>query len=217
MSIPEQQKKTLDRTEYYSEESMNFLKGPKQEMDTSNMPDFRLPNTAYSSKQNGRVALNNLPSSGGFISNPDKAGFGYRTRVEEGADENLLRGNWTTNTLSKLFFSPENVTSIQNAIKRGVYEKSEGRWRIDDQDVDELQIVMRSLFLQYAKNLECDIPGQIRDLNNLVIDWCVPKILTEVSAYKYYLEDISKMPVPLSHPVTMTSSGTKTLPFRKFM
>jgi hypothetical protein len=180
-------------------------------------PDFRLPNTVYSNKQNGRVALGNLPSAGGFLSNPDKGGFGYRTQVQDGADEGLLRGNWTTNHLSRSFFSPENIRTLQNTIKREVYEKSGNKWQIDDQDVDELQIVMRSLFLQYAKNLETDIPGQIRALNILVIDWCVPKILTEVSAYNYYLEDISKMPVPLSHPVTMTNAGTRTLPFRKFM
>lgn len=181
------------------------------------LPDFRLPNTVYSNKQNGRVSLTDLPSAGGFLQNPDKGGFGYRTQVKNGVAESLLRGNWITNDLADKFFSPENVRSLQSAIKRGVYEKSGNKWAIDDQDVDELQIVMRSLYLQYAKNLETDIPGQIRELNALVIDWCVPRILTEVSAYNYYLQDISKMPLPLSHPVTMTSAGTRTLPFRKFI
>jgi len=180
-------------------------------------PDFRLPNTAYSNKQNGRVSLADLPSAGGFLANPDKAVFGYRTQVEEGAAETLLRGNWITNNLSKQFFGPENVRYIQNTIKQNVYQQSGNKWQIDDQDVDELQIIMRSLYLQYGKNLEIDIPGQIRDLNALVIDWCVPRIMTEVSAYKYYMDDISKMPVPLSHPVVMTTAGTRTLPFRKFI
>jgi len=181
------------------------------------LPDFRLPNTVYSNKQNGRVALGDLPSAGGFLANSDKAGFGYRTQVQEGAAESLLRGNLITNNLSKQFFGPENVRYIQSTIKNSVYERSGNKWQIDDQDVDELQIVMRSLYLQYGKNLETDIPGQIRDLDALVIDWCVPRIMTEISAYNYYLEDISKMPVPLSHPVTMTNAGTRTLPFRKFI
>lgn len=181
------------------------------------LPDFRLPNTTYSSGQNGRVALNNLPSAGGFLSNPSQGGFGYRTQVEDNADENLLRGNWGTNTLSKGFFSPENTKALQNGIRRGVYVRSGEKFLIDEQDSDELQIIMRSMFLQYAKNLETDIPGQIRELNALVIDWAVPRILSEVSMYQYYLNDISKMPTPLSHPVAMTSAGTKSLPFRQFM
>ena len=186
-------------------------------MSSASLPDFRLPNTTYASNQNGRVALKNLPSAGGFLSNPSQAGFGYRTEVEAGADENLLRGNWGTNTLSKVFFSPENTKVLQNGIRKGVYDRSNGKYLIDEQDVDELQIVMRSIYLQYAKNLECDIPGQIRDLNSLILDWCVPRILSEVSMYEYYLNDISKMPVPLSHPVAMTSAGTKSLPFRQFV
>ncbi len=186
-------------------------------MSSSSLPDFRLPNTSQRPGQNGRVALNNLPSAGGFLSNPSQAGFGYRTQVEAGADENLLRGNWGTNTLSKSFFSPENTKALQNGIRRAVFEKSSGKYNIDEQDANELQIVMRSIYLQYAKNLEDDIPGQIRDLNALVIDWCAPRILTEVSMYEYYLNDISHMPIPLSHPVTMTSAGSKSLPFRQFM
>jgi hypothetical protein len=88
---------------------------------------------------------------------------------------------------------------------------------IDDQSADELQIVMRSLYLQYSKNLDYDMPGQIRNLNNLVIEWCVPRILSEIGMYEYYLNDISKMPIPMSHPVSQSSAGTKSLPFRKFM
>jgi hypothetical protein len=76
---------------------------------------------------------------------------------------------------------------------------------------------MRSLYLQYSKNLEYNIPGQIRDLNKLVIDWCVPRIMSEIGMYQYYLKDISSLPVPLSHPMSQSSAGTKSLPFRKFM
>ena len=179
------------------------------------IPDFRLPNTVYSNKQNGRVALGNLPSAGGFLSNPDKGGFGYRTQVQDGADEGLLRGNWTTNHLSRSFFSPENIRTLQNTIKREVYEKSGNKWQIDDQDVDELQIVMRSLFLQYAKNLETDIPGQIRALNILVIDWCVPEILSNIKQSEHYIMDISTLPIPLDRSTLPSQKGLRTLEIMK--
>jgi hypothetical protein len=185
---------------------------------SSGLPDFRLPQTNTTNYNNGRVNFDSPTSAGGFLADPAKGGFGYRTQVDKDAGENLLRGNWSQNTLSKSFFSPENISALQNTIRHGVFKSSgDKKWLIDEQSVDELQIVMRSIYLQYAKNLETNIPKQIQDLNILVIDWCVPHILSELSMYHYYLDDISHLPVPLSHPVTMTSAGTKSMPFRKFM
>ena len=184
------------------------------------LPTFQFPQTTSSiiGGQNGRVNLQDQPSAGGFLKNPAMGGFGYRTETDANSGSDLLRGNWSENTLSQTFFSQENTRLLQQSIKRAVYEKSgEKQWVIDDQSADELQIVMRSMFLQYAKNLDYDIPGQIRELNGLVIDWCEPRISSEIGMYEYYLKDISKMPVPLEHPVLLSSAGTRSLPFRKFM
>jgi len=183
-------------------------------------PPFVFPDTTrqFVGAQNGRVNMEARPSAGGFLSNPEKGGFGYRTDVDQNPAQDLMRGNWGENLLSKTFFGPENTKILQNAIRKEVYDRSkEKHWVIDEQSADELQIVMRSLFLQYAKNLEYDLPGQIQDLNALVINWCVPRIMSEIGMYQYYLEDISKMPIPLQHPVSQSSAGTKSLPFRKFM
>ena len=183
-------------------------------------PPFIFPNTSqrFVGNQNGRVNLDPRPSAGGFLDNPSAGGFGYRTSVGQHDSQDLLRGNWGDTVLSKTFFSPENVRVLQNAIRKEVYDRSkEKRWVIDEQSADELQIVMRSLFLQYAKNLEYDVPGQVKDLNDLVIEWCVPRIMSEIGMYEYYLKDISKMPTPMDRPVSLSSAGTKSLPFRKFM
>ena len=180
---------------------------------------FQLPYTSHAREnQSGRVSLSGQPSAGGFLANPAQAGFGHRTTVEQDPGQSLLRGNWSENALSKAFFRPENVAQLQQAIKRSVYEQSgPKKWVIDDQSVDELQIVMRSMYLQYAKNQSTNIPGQVEELNHLVINWCVPRILSEIGMYVYYLNDISKLPVPLEHAVSLSSAGTKSLPFRKFM
>jgi hypothetical protein len=183
-------------------------------------PPFVLPYTTknFVGGFNGRVNLEARPSAGGFLANPAQGGFGYRTAVDQNPAQDLMRGNWLETPLSRAFFSPENTKIIQNAIRREVYDRSgDKQWVIDEQSADELQIVMRSLYLQYAKNLEFDIPGQIAELNKLVINWCVPRIMSEVGMYQYYLKDISALPIPLPQPMSMSSAGTKSLPFRKFM
>lgn len=186
-------------------------------MNTGGTP-FELPLTSSGQTFNGRVNLQATPSAGGFLTNPASAGFGHRTSVESNPGQGLLRGNWSENELSRRFFSKENVSRLQSVIKKEVYQQSgEKQWVIDDQSVDELQIIMRSMYLQYAKNLSTDVPGQIAELNRLVVNWAVPRILSEVGMYQYYLKDISKLPVPLEHAISLSSAGTKSLPFRKFM
>ena len=195
------------------------LPNQRDRMDMIAPPPFIFPNTAnLSAGQNGRVNLSSTSSAGGFLDNPAMGGFTHRTKVDANPAQDLMRGNWTENKLSQTFFGPDNTKVIQRGIKKEVYDRSgDKRWVIDDQSADELQIIMRSIFLQYAKNLDKDIPGQVKDLNDLVLEWCVPRILSEIGMYKYYLDDISKMPVPISHPVSQSSAGTKSLPFRKFM
>ena len=180
---------------------------------------FELPATAYGYKgQNGRVNLAEEPSAGGFLKDPSAAGFGYRTTVGKETETDMLRGNWEKSQVSQAFFSTKNIDTIQNAIRADIYRRSaDKQWVIDNQSADELQIVMRGLFYQYAKNLPTDVPGQIAELNKLVIDWCVPKILSEIQHYEYYLNDISHMPVPLHHAQSMSSAGTKTLPLNPFV
>jgi hypothetical protein len=180
-------------------------------------PGLVLPNTnpLPVGGMNGRVNLSAPAGSGGHSEVP---GFAYRTKTETTFDTDALRGNWEKNALSAAFFSNENVKVIQNGIRRAVYDKSgPKKYVIDDQSADELTIIMRTMYLQYAQNLPYDIPGQILDLNEKVMNWSVPHILSAVDHYNYYLNDISHMPVPLSRSVHLSSAGTKSLPLNPFV
>jgi len=178
---------------------------------------FVLPNTnpLPVGGMNGRVNLSAAPSSGGHAEVP---GFSHRTSSETSFATDALRGNWEVNELSKAYFSKENVGVIQNGIRRAVYDKSgPKKYVIDDQSVDELTIIMRTMYLQYAQNLPHDIAGQVLDLNEKVYNWSVPHILSAVDHYNYYLNDISHMPVPLARSVSLSSAGTRTLPLNPFV
>ncbi len=130
----------------------------------------------------------------------------------------MLRGNWEKNPLSDTFFSSKNVIIIQNLIKKQVYEKSMPKgYIIDDQSVDELKIIMRAMYYQYAKNLPHNIPGQVEELNNRVAEWSVPHILSAVDHHLYYIKDIETLPTPMAHPVNLSSAGSRSLPQGPFM
>ena len=142
-------------------------------------------------------------------------GFQYQQTISrDTAVEDGIRGNWQENDLNRTFFSPENFRIVQNKIRYHVFEET-GQV-IDEQSADDLFMVMRAIYLSYGRNLPCKIAEQVVELNQYVADWCVPKICAEMAMYDRYLRDISAMPLPMSHPVSLSSAGTKSLPFKPF-
>jgi hypothetical protein len=182
------------------------------------IPDFQLPYTSYGSAgQNGRVNLNPRQGAGGAPV-PDSAGFSYPKQTEANFASDMLRGNWDHTALSDAFFTRQNVDVIQKGIQTEVYRISgPKKWMIDAQDVDEIKMIMRAMYLQYAKNNPFNVEGQINELNQLVIKWSVPRIMSEIEQYNYYLNDISHLPIPLEQPMNLSSAGTKSLPFQPQM
>lgn len=191
------------------------------------LPDFTLPYTQPAAGgQNGRVSFYSpaahpsVPSSAPAVSAsgrpvPDGAGFQHRTSVAPSFAGDAVRGNLEKNAVSEAFFTRENVQRIQTAIRKGVYDASGPRkYEISDQSAEELTMIMRAMYLQYSRNSPYNVQGQISELNDMVVKWCVPRILSEVQAYAHYLNDISHLPVPLPQPIHLSSAGTKSLPFK---
>lgn len=123
---------------------------------------------------------------------------------------NALEGQWDTSSLSDAYFSKENIQHLQNKIREGVYIKSSGTYKIAEQDCDALKVIMRSIYLQYSANISNDIPEQIKSLNQMVLNYCIPQIFSEAQSYLKYLTDASTMYVPMSHPV-MAKNNDKQL------
>ena len=62
-----------------------------------------------------------------------------------------------------MIFSKRNIDCIQKHIQKSVLQKT--NYRIGRQSDLQLQIIMRSIYLQYSKNLDCNYAEQIRELN----------------------------------------------------
>lgn len=113
--------------------------------------------------------------------------------------------------LNALFFSNVNMNQIQNQIRYQVWLKTNKRHVIGHQNTIDLEIVMRSIYLQYALHLNCRYKEQIERLNQLVVNWCVPKIFVEVEQHMAYLDQIQTQPVPIELPQNVSATGTKML------
>ena len=122
-----------------------------------------------------------------------------------------LYGIQETSVLNQLFFSKKNMDNVQNMIRYNVYEKSNKKFIIDKQSDIELEIIMRSIYLQHSVNLPNKIKEQIMYLNDLVKNWCTEQIIPEVNQYIGYMKEIEYMPVPIDLPLNLSSKGSRSL------
>ena len=127
-----------------------------------------------------------------------------------------MTGNWNNTLLSNAFFSRENIQALQNGIRVGVYNRSNQQYLIGNQNSDELKIIMRSIFLQNAKNNPDHIPEQISELNKLVLDYAVHQVYGEAEGYMKYKRDASTLVTPIEPPV-MSKCNDKQLLYKKFI
>ena len=132
------------------------------------------------------------------------------------AFRDAMTGNWMNTPLSLAYFSSQNITILQNNIRKGVFDKSNGEFIIGMQDEDELKIIMRSVFLQNSINLETNIREQIRDLNALVESYAIDQVYKEAISYLKYKRDASNMYALLALPSNSSTRG-KTLDLQRFV
>ena len=127
-----------------------------------------------------------------------------------------LRSIHSSNELATVFFSQQNLDVLQEAIRYLVWVKSCKRFVIDKQSDTEVRLVMRSMYLQYAKHKQYDVLGQIKELNMLVLDFCVPRIVQEIDLYKRYIVDITQLPTQMDRGQFISAKGTKVLEMKSF-
>lgn len=145
-------------------------------------------------KHNGRINLLDKVQ--------DKFNLQDKIQVTDNSTDyrEALNGGWEKNLLSDVFFCKENITIIQNGIRKSIYDNTEKI--IDTQPEDQIKIIMRSIYLQNAKNIADDISYQVEQLNTQVIRECVCKIVTELNSYLKYKNDISNLAIPIDRPTS---------------
>ena len=125
---------------------------------------------------------------------------------------------YTPNSLADLFFSNENLAALQLGIKNLVYKKSDNKYVIGDQNPTELRVIMKSIYLEHGQHSldKRTILNEARRLNGLVLDFCVPRIITEVNMYIYYKNDVNHIADPIDRGQLASTKGTRYLELKEF-
>ena len=158
------------------------------------------------------------------LTSPGKFNLTVNDKTLKGSNTNSVFKNLYGETLlTFLFFSQQNVDNIQKLIRMLVYKHT--KEVIDDQSNTELLVVMRSIFLAYAKHpklmdesmseterktLCVEYTNESDRLNQLVIDSTVPVIVSHLQQYLVYLHDASSPLRVMEKPLSTSVKGTKS-------
>jgi hypothetical protein len=172
-------------------------------------------NNSISSTYNGRVD----------ISKPSKLDIpAYQTKEIDNKTfyAEAVQGHTKPNEVSNLFFSEKNINFSEkniNALQDGIRYRifNETGVTIGRQSDNDLKIIMRSIYLQYSKNLPTKVIEQVRELNKKVLDWSVKEVLSNLKQFQKYKKDVSTMPIPLERSPLITTKGTKTLELKPWI
>jgi hypothetical protein len=165
---------------------------------------------------NGRVYVD--------LETPAKRYDLYQGSSENKADDSNFAGTLRyiqeTTPLSQAYFTNSNIERVQQEIRSVVMQVTNADTDpilnghkpilIGRQDNSQIETIMRSVYLQYAKHLDYNIDGQIHELNSIVIREAVPNIITNVKQYIGYIRDASSLPTPLEQPINTSSRGEKS-------
>jgi hypothetical protein len=117
-------------------------------------------------------------------------------------------------SLNKEFFSQENIELLHARIQGEVRQMVNAE--IGRQSDPDLMLVMRSYYLQYARNNPNEVREELAELNDRVVGFCSNRIAVEVEAYRYFRKDILDFPDPIQRPVDTQIYGTRTGELKSF-
>ena len=117
--------------------------------------------------------------------------------------------------LPSQFFSDDNILQINKKLIYQVFKKTNGEYKIKPQSNEQLLIVMRYVFLEYARHLPYDVKEQIDELNCRVVNEILPNVITNAQQHIGYLKQIEKIREPLPLPISTKytiNTNSKVLP-----
>jgi hypothetical protein len=112
--------------------------------------------------------------------------------------------------VAQTYFSKANVDDVQSALMERVFIESKGQYKIGRQSDLQLQIIMRSIYLSYGKNLPTHIREQVAELNRYVVDECMNTVMPNIQQYLAYREEIRTPRKFFDLPTNPSMKGEKS-------
>jgi hypothetical protein len=133
--------------------------------------------------------------------------------TEGSIQKSMLKSIFTPTPLGEIFFSQENISRLQKQIKKELFIRSNGKYKLEiDQNESDLLVVMRAVYISDGLNSPYKIIHQVKELNHKTIERIIPDMLSMIKQDQQYLYDIEHPINPIPLPVNVSRAGRLSLP-----
>jgi hypothetical protein len=133
--------------------------------------------------------------------------------TEGSIQKSVLKSIYTPTPLGEIFFSPENIGRLQKQIKKEIFIRSNGKYKLNvDQNESDLLVVMRAVYISDAVNSPYRIVHQVKELNHRTIERIIPDMLSMIKQDQQYLNELDRPINVLPYPVNVSRAGRLSLP-----
>jgi hypothetical protein len=133
--------------------------------------------------------------------------------TEGSIQKTMLKSIYTPTPLGEIFFCPENISRLQKQIKKEIFIRSNGKYKLEiDQNESDLLVVMRAVYISDAENSPYKLIHQVKILNQRTIERIIPDMLSMIQQDQKYLDELDKPINPIPLPVNVSSAGRLSLP-----
>lgn len=178
-------------------------------MNNSNYSSWNMNEEDFQNAQQNQFMTNDAKYNGRIFFKENEFTPGYELYEGSNQPQQCFQDSVSTiqeiTPLSQAYFSKKNIDKIQQMIIDRV-RMVNNDYNIGRQSDLQLQIIMRSYFLSYSKNNNNNIQNQIDELNEMVVEECVRKIVPEIKQYLHYRNDISKPRHILPHSINPSNN-----------
>lgn len=129
-----------------------------------------------------------------------------------GANLAAKMSNTQETELAKLFYSKQNINRLQKKIKKEVFERTRGKYRLTvDQDENDLILLMQEVYSENANHQTRKIVRQTKKLNEDVINCIIPSMITNIQSYYHYLHEVNSPLKPIPLAINVSNAGSRSL------
>jgi len=119
----------------------------------------------------------------------------------------IMRFSQTPSPLMDAFFSQDNQDTIQKTISANVAVTT--GYKVGPQNPADLQAIMGKVYTDLRGDTEKNVGAQVSNMNQSVVTTAIKMVVSGIKSDLFYLNDISKMPVPLDLPTNNSVYGTR--------
>jgi hypothetical protein len=167
-------------------------------------------------KENPLLYRDNKPENTKSVKNYYWTGYEQQKNnwaTEGSIQKTMLKSIYTPTPLGEIFFSPENIRRLQKQIKKEIFIRSNGKYKLEvEQNETDLLVVMRAVYISDALNSPYRIVHQVKELNHRTIERIIPDMLSTIKQDQKYIEDLDKPIEVMPYPVNVSKAGRLSLP-----